>query len=106
MSETVSVGPDNTWFYLYKRREQDERTAIGGLIVGIGGLIFGGGILFFSNRRGWVCDNGSVAALLPVFTLQILATTMMERMSTNGGNALGLQNKTEPLTLITPSAMW
>ncbi|KAJ5113447.1 hypothetical protein N7456_001981 [Penicillium angulare] len=56
---TVSIGPGNTWGDVYRALEVQNLTVVGGRIahVGVGGLTLGGGISFFSNIRGWACDN-------------------------------------------------
>lgn len=48
----------------------------------------------------------SVTGLVPVFSLQIITMPMIEHMSDNGGNALGLEDEEAPLMLVNPSSMW
>ena len=57
--KTVSVGPGQTWFDVYKVLDPLGLSVVGGREagVGIGGFLLGGGISYFAGRRGWGCDN-------------------------------------------------
>ncbi|KAH8651349.1 hypothetical protein BX600DRAFT_516920 [Xylariales sp. PMI_506] len=48
----------------------------------------------------------TIAGFVPVMTLQVITVSMLEQMSRNGGNALGLQDEEAPLLTFVPSAMW
>ena len=48
----------------------------------------------------------SIAGFLPVLTLQVITTSMMEEMKQRGGNPLGLDNESDPLLFVVVSAMW
>ena len=50
----------------------------------------------------------SLKDFLPAYSLELLTVPMLQTMSKNGGNALGVggHNATAPLLLINPSAMW
>ncbi|KAK2599014.1 hypothetical protein QQS21_005548 [Conoideocrella luteorostrata] len=55
----TSVGAGNVWYDVYTKLQPMGLTVVGGRVsaIGVGGLTLGGGISFFSNRRGWACDN-------------------------------------------------
>ncbi|KAK2749729.1 hypothetical protein FQN55_002965 [Onygenales sp. PD_40] len=48
----------------------------------------------------------NVAGIVPALTLQIFTSDMMEKMSKNGGNALGLSPSDGPLLLVLVNVMW
>ncbi|ORY02756.1 hypothetical protein BCR34DRAFT_605485 [Clohesyomyces aquaticus] len=48
----------------------------------------------------------SVTGFVPVLTFQVITVRMMKHMETNGGNALGLDEREGPLMIVAPSAMW
>ncbi|KAH7549081.1 hypothetical protein BM1_10466 [Bipolaris maydis] len=55
----VSIGPGALWSDIYGNLAEHNLAVVGGRVadVGIGGLVTGGGISYFSNQRGWACDN-------------------------------------------------
>lgn len=57
--KTVSVGPGQTWYDVYKVLDPLGLSVVGGREagVGVGGFLLGGGISYFSGRFGWGCDN-------------------------------------------------
>ncbi|KAL8295551.1 hypothetical protein RB597_009305 [Gaeumannomyces tritici] len=57
--QTVSVGPGNRWGNVSAVLDPLGLGVVGGRVgqVGVSGLTLGGGISYFSNRRGWACDN-------------------------------------------------
>ncbi|TGO15658.1 hypothetical protein BTUL_0037g00090 [Botrytis tulipae] len=56
---TVSIGPGNTWYDVYRVLDPLGISVVGGREagVGVGGLTLGGGISYFSGKYGWACDN-------------------------------------------------
>ncbi|KAF2023676.1 FAD-binding domain-containing protein [Setomelanomma holmii] len=56
---TADIGPGNRWVDVYTTLEKSGVAVVGGRMapVGVPGLVLGGGISFFSNKRGWACDN-------------------------------------------------
>ena len=50
--------------------------------------------------------KSSVAGIVPVLTFQVITSAMIQHMSDEGGNALGLEDEDAPLMLVIPSAMW
>lgn len=57
--KTADIGPGNRWVDVYSKLDQAGVGVVGGRMspVGVPGLVLGGGISFFSNKRGWACDN-------------------------------------------------
>lgn len=57
--ETVSIGSGNRWGNVSAVLDPLGLAVVGGRVsqVGVAGLTLGGGISYFSNRRGWACDN-------------------------------------------------
>jgi FAD/FMN-containing dehydrogenase len=57
--KTADIGPGNRWVDVYTTLEKSNLGVVGGRMapVGVPGLVLGGGISFFSNLRGWACDN-------------------------------------------------
>ncbi|KAH7305029.1 hypothetical protein B0I35DRAFT_382201 [Stachybotrys elegans] len=57
--QTVSVGPGNRWIDVSQALDPLGLAVVGGRAgdVGVSGLILGGGISYFSERKGWACDN-------------------------------------------------
>lgn len=55
----ASIGAGALWGNIYTSLAKHNLTVVGGRVadIGIGGLTTGGGISFFSNARGWACDN-------------------------------------------------
>ncbi|KAL1955951.1 hypothetical protein VTO42DRAFT_7936 [Malbranchea cinnamomea] len=48
----------------------------------------------------------NVAGIVPALTLQIFTSDMIQKMSKNGGNALGLEPSEGPLLLVLLNTMW
>ncbi|KAH3950843.1 hypothetical protein HBI25_174980 [Parastagonospora nodorum] len=57
--KTADIGPGNRWVDVYTTLQKFDLGVVGGRMapVGVPGLVLGGGISFFSNLRGWACDN-------------------------------------------------
>ncbi|XP_014552181.1 hypothetical protein COCVIDRAFT_110991 [Bipolaris victoriae FI3] len=55
----ASIGPGALWSDIYGSLAEHNLAVVGGRVadIGIGGLVTGGGISYFSNQRGWACDN-------------------------------------------------
>lgn len=47
-----------------------------------------------------------ITGMIPVITIQVVTQDMIKHMSDNGGNALGLEQETQPLIIALASAMW
>lgn len=56
---TVTVGAGNRWINVSEVLDPLGLAVVGGrsATVGVSGLALGGGISYFSERRGWACDN-------------------------------------------------
>ncbi|KAL7775952.1 hypothetical protein CFE70_006364 [Pyrenophora teres f. teres 0-1] len=72
----ANVGPGNRWVDVYKTVEKSGVNVVGGRMapVGVPGLILGGGISFFSNKRGWACDNIAAYEVVTACGLVVTAT--------------------------------
>lgn len=57
--KSLSLGPGARWIDVSRRLDQKKLAVVGGRAadVGVAGLILGGGISYFSEERGWACDN-------------------------------------------------
>lgn len=55
----VSLGPAARWIDVSQRLDKMGLAVVGGRAadVGVAGLILGGGISYFTEERGWACDN-------------------------------------------------
>lgn len=58
-SETVRIGPGNTWKQVYKELQKQNRVVAGSRDgnVGVGGFLLGGGYSWITACEGWGCDN-------------------------------------------------
>lgn len=57
----------------------------------------------------WAVETSSIAnvtGILPALTLQVITLPQLQHMSRAGGNALGIENETQPLLLVNLNVMW